>query len=990
MTRKNVLHYNIIEKLGQGGMGVVYLAEDTKLERKVAIKFLPSHISANSDERKRFEIEAKAAAALNHPNIATIHAIEEADGELFLVMEYIEGRELKDIVNTSLDSPPSFSSPLIKGGLKGVLQIAIQIAEGLKAAHNKGIVHRDIKSANIMITESGNVKIMDFGLAKFRGNINMTQVGTTVGTIAYMSPEQTQGRDVDHRTDIWSYGVLLYEILTGELPFKGDYEQAIIYSILNEDPEPVEQFNPDADQKIIDIISKCLKKNKEERFSSFDEILKILSDYIESSSSRIVLVKEQNPVFKSPLIKISAALFVIVAASVIYYWIQKSNERDWARSEILPQMENIIQDMPWTGEGTKSWQAFDLYRQVASIIPDDPLLKNIHDKITDKVIFKTEPENLNIYVQSYNDTSDNWIFLGESSMDSAVIPIGFSKIRFEKEGYEPATDLIWNAGFVEDTVSITLQSENTSPHGMVFIPRNASWFNIKAAPASLHMPGLEMIKLAPVGDFYMDRFEVSNKAYKEFISAGGYKNEKYWKYPFIKDGKHIPWAQAMQIFVDRTGQNGPSTWEVGDYTAGKADIPVSGISWYEAAAYAEFAGKSLPTIFHWDRVAFTWASPVIVPLSNLGSKEPISADNRRSMNRLGVYNLAGNVREWTFNKSSRGGNFILGGGWTDPAYGFNDAYAQDAFDRSETNGFRCMKYIENQNTAGLTAEIKLPWRDFLSEKPVSDEVFNFFLKQYAYDKNSLNSKIESEEEAEEWIKQYVSFDAAYGGERMAAYIFLPKNTKPPYQTVIYFPGSGAIHTRSSKDLTLGSRNSFLPKSGRAFVFPIYKSTYERGDNLVSDYPDSTNFWKDHIIMWTKDFSRTIDYLETREDIDSGKLVYFGASWGGAMGGIIPAVEKRIKNVVLLVAGLQFQRSLPEAEAVNFLPRIKAPVLMLNGKYDFFFPYESAQLPFFKLLGTPENDKKIIVYDGGHSVPRTEQVKEILIWLDDHLGKVNQM
>jgi len=214
---------------------------------------------------------------------------------------------------------------------------------------------------------------------------------------------------------------------------------------------------------------------------------------------------------------------------------------------------------------------------------------------------------------------------------------------------------------------------------------------------------------------------------------------------------------------------------------------------------------------------------------------------------------------------------------------------------------------------------------------------------------------------------------------MLAYLFLPKKGKPPYQTVIYFPGSGAIHTSSSESLSAGWID-FLLKSGRAVIYPIYKSSYERGDDLKSDYPNETNFWKEHVIMWAKDLSRSIDYLETRDDIDADKLAYYGLSWGGAMGAIMPAVEKRIKASVLVVAGLLFQRSLPEVEPVNFLPRIKTPVLMLNGKYDFFFPYETSQIPFYVLLGTPKEHKELFVSDGGHSVPRTPLVKEILAWL----------
>lgn len=281
MIGKSILHYKILEKLGEGGMGVVYLAEDTKLERKVAIKFLPHHIAANSDERKRFEIEAKAAAALNHPNIATIHAIEEADNpsagsgrEMFLVMEYIEGKELKDLVRGKQSSTETSEKTNIVRGIASPLQIATQIAKGLQAAHEKGVVHRDVKSSNIMLTKDNQVKIMDFGLAKIGGGEEITNLQTTVGTIAFMSPEQTQGSDVDKRTDIWSFGIVLYEMLAGELPFKGAYDQAIIYSILNEEPDYPAVIKDDP--LLYKIVQKALQKNPDKRYQSVSEIINAL------------------------------------------------------------------------------------------------------------------------------------------------------------------------------------------------------------------------------------------------------------------------------------------------------------------------------------------------------------------------------------------------------------------------------------------------------------------------------------------------------------------------------------------------------------------------------------------------------------------------------------------------------------------------------------------------------------------------------------------
>jgi serine/threonine protein kinase/Tfp pilus assembly protein PilF len=293
MIGKKILHYKIIEKLGEGGMGIVYLAEDTKLKRQVAIKFLPHHITANSDVRKRFEIEAQAAAALNHPNIATIYAIEEADDQIFLVMEHIEGKELQEVVRAQ-DFVPQ----------QDAINYSIQIAEGLQAAHKKGIVHRDIKSSNIMVTDDGKVKIMDFGLAKFYGSTQLTKTGTTLGTVAYMSPEQANGEDVDQRSDIWSFGVVLYEMLTGELPFKGDYEQAVIYSILNEYPKSSRDFREDIPSQLTRIVEKALQKNLINRYHTAKDLIKELKS-LEKPETSIEQEQELNTVAVMPFTNMS-------------------------------------------------------------------------------------------------------------------------------------------------------------------------------------------------------------------------------------------------------------------------------------------------------------------------------------------------------------------------------------------------------------------------------------------------------------------------------------------------------------------------------------------------------------------------------------------------------------------------------------------------------------------------------------------------------------
>ena len=244
------------------------------------------------------------------------------------------------------------------------------------------------------------------------------------------------------------------------------------------------------------------------------------------------------------------------------------------------------------------------------------------------------------------------------------------------------------------------------------------------------------------------------------------------------------------------------------------------------------------------------------------------------------------------------------------------------------------------------------------------------------------------EETEDWKREKITFPAAYGDELVIAYLFLPKRSHAPLQTVVYFPGSAAIDLRSSTTLADMEYLEFLMRSGRALLAPVYKGTYERGDGLTSDNPNTSSFWRDHVIAWSKDLSRSLDYLETRPDIDRNRIAYMGLSWGGAMGSVLPALEDRIKACVLLSPGFNLQRSLPEVDELNFAPRVKAPVLMLNGRFDFFYPVETSQEPMFRLLGTSKQNKKRVVYETGHLLPRHEVIKETLDWLDRYFGPVN--
>ena len=266
MIGKTISHYKITENIGEGGMGIVYKAQDLKLDRTVAIKFLPPHLSSSEDSKQRFRREAKSAAALNHPNILGVYEIDEDNGLSFIVMEYVEGQTLKNHI-----------SSLTSGTGVPVLQAIDwieQIGKGLKSAHDLNIIHRDIKTENVMINKNGILKIMDFGLAKLNTEGGITKTRTSMGTLSYMSPEQVQGINADHRCDIWSLGVVFYEILTGELPFKAEHEAALLYLIANESPPPPNLLNKKVPHQIDALVQRMMEKDRDKRYQSIDELLK--------------------------------------------------------------------------------------------------------------------------------------------------------------------------------------------------------------------------------------------------------------------------------------------------------------------------------------------------------------------------------------------------------------------------------------------------------------------------------------------------------------------------------------------------------------------------------------------------------------------------------------------------------------------------------------------------------------------------------------------
>jgi len=674
-----------------------------------------------------------------------------------------------------------------------------------------------------------------------------------------------------------------------------------------------------------------------------------------------------------PVLSTALALVLLVGVG---FAVKRSLDRGWAGGAAVLEVEALADDRDFAG-------ALDVLDRALGYLPENQNLLGLLDRVSKAPTLETVPPGATVYIRPYSGEGD-WKLIGETPLDGVRIPAGLTRWRIVKDGFA-AMEIVGNAwgptSPIEEApaVPITLVEDGAVPEGMVPVSGGSGF--------TTFITGIDPLARRSLKSFFIDRYEVTNEEFLAFVDAGAYQRPELWTQPFVLDGRVLPFEEAMGHFRDATGRPGPAGWEVGRFKAGQERHPVGGVSWYEAAAYAEFVGKSLPTIHHWTLAAGPTLAADIIAGSNFGGAGTVPVGETPALSAWGVSDMAGNVREWLWNASGDM-RHNLGGGWSDNTYFFTFANVQSPWDRLPLNGLRLASYPDGPDLDDpIWGPEPLLSRDYSTEKPVSDEVFEAYRAQFAYDPTPFDAIVEEEFEGPCGTGQLVSI-AGVGWGRIPLMMMLPPDGSPPYQTLVLYPGSDAIRVpRLAPTCDVALMENFL-RSGRAVVMPILRGTYQRRDGLDSTWPNETRAYVDYARSWVSEFRRAVDYLESRPEIDTDNLAYYGFSWGGRMGAIVTAVEPRFKTAVFWSGGLASGQAQPEVDQINYVTHVTLPVLMLNGPFDAIEPVDEAQLPMLRLLGTPPEDKRRVEIPGaGHALPDVPVTRESLAWLDEHLGPV---
>lgn len=672
----------------------------------------------------------------------------------------------------------------------------------------------------------------------------------------------------------------------------------------------------------------------------------------------------------------STVLFLIAGAGAGYWYLDK-DER-WVRNVALPAIDAHIDNAEFE-------EAYALAVEVERTSPDNEVLAEFWSAFAWRTTILTKPPGARVYRRAYSDVNGEWRDLGTTPLNDIHIPFGVSLIRIESNDHEPVLRML--GGGILALVELPIEEKPEAGYLNVN-PEIYELDTAESMPAGMvRVPGWDAAvdgEIIEFGDHFIGRYEVTNEEYQAFVDAGGYDNPDYWEYEFVADGRFITFEDAMALMKDKTGRAGPATWEAGTYPEGQGRYPVSGVSWYEAAAYAQFAGRSLPTVHHWRRALSMGTLAWQLPASNLEGNAVAPVGEYQGIGWTGTYDMVGNVREWCFNMFVGGNRAILGSGWDEASYMLDASVSAPhnlpPFDRSGSNGFRLAAMSDAPASESLAMQTIAAPSDPVIPEPMSDEVFAANLSNFDYDPAPLNPVIEEQEEFKHWTRYRISIDSSEGGDRLPIYFYLPTNQSSRYQTVLYWPGAASQWVNSIEQEHFNL--DFLLRNGRAVAMPVMGGMYEK--RITPAFPLTGVKSRNVAFQDVREFRRMIDYLETRPDVDSESFAYYGHSWGGRMGPLLFAVEPRVKVGVLNQAGINHTVH-HDINSIHYVPRVHIPILQFNGRYDTDFLFETSTMPFFNGLATDPADKRHVIGPTGHFVSPSVVKGETLDWLDRYLG-----
>ena len=691
-----------------------------------------------------------------------------------------------------------------------------------------------------------------------------------------------------------------------------------------------------------------------------------------------------------PLILGSIASLLIIALGYGGYrgydfWLKVQ----WAQTVAQPTLTKHIEVNDFAA-------AFKVAKEIEDALGPTPALDAVWDLIAAEISFTTEPSDATVSYRRYDQPDGPWTILGTTPISKTLMPVSPTVWQIKKDGYKsrifarvPNTDtdvFIWPSHY-------QLDLENAAPENTVTVEAISSVF----VPLSL----ISLGKTVDIGRFHIDRTEVTNQDYQEFVDAGAYQQEQYWAEEFADGDTNLSFTEAMNRLTDATGRPGPATWIAGRYPDGKANHPVTGVSWYEAAAYARFRGRHLPTIYHWGYAALPDTeiirpiAPSMAAQSNLESEGTVPVGSTDAISAAGAKDMFGNVAEWAWNKYNDTRRYSLGLGWSDPAYNATLPSRVSPWSRLETQGFRLMSYDSGEADNSLTQAISTQNIDIEKINPISDEAYNLFVSSNTHaltDIRAIETKVDLPN-GDSAIR--VEIDYPSSGEKLPLYLLVPENAKPPYQTLIWMGGINALGSETNDSLFDFDMKitKFLVQSGRLIVMPIWTDTFERNTRGFSPLSFSKpSSFRELLGNWRKDFSYVLDYLQSREDVSSEQLGFMALSMGALSSPFLLMSEPRIKSNILWSGGLALRPDTNHQSAnllAGVVQRINVPTLMLNGQHDYLIPNKNQQM-LFDFLGTNPTDKKHVVFDAGHfGWPIGEFVKENLDWLDTYLGPVER-